>query len=390
MTELLIPAAFVVSLLILFGLYRWMRKAEKPVRGRMDHRGLHPGLSAGLSAVLAGEREQAIQALREVVEEDTDAVEVYLLLGDLHRELGQGERALRIHRSVLGRSGLTRAQRIAALTSLGRDFEAAGFLDKAQESFEKISELRPKEPGPWRQIRRLAERSGDWERALAVQEKLVPLASDREREERVLAFLHDRVGEELMLRDEHKPARKHLDKALKLDPDCIPARIHLGDLFLRQGHKVEAGRTWQQLVRDHPEHGVLVLERLETLHAASGEQRGYDDVLEELASQRPRDVRVKATLARRRAGAGRDDEARQLVLEAFGGAPRATAVHRVAWDLASSGVVDREQARRCREILAATPELPHSCLRCRYRTDEATWRCPHCHRWGTMVLEEGW
>jgi DNA repair protein RadA/Sms len=30
---------------------------------------------------------------------------------------------------------------------------------------------------------------------------------------------------------------------------------------------------------------------------------------------------------------------------------------------------------------------PHVCLRCRYRTDELLWQCPHCHEWNTLVEE---
>ena len=30
---------------------------------------------------------------------------------------------------------------------------------------------------------------------------------------------------------------------------------------------------------------------------------------------------------------------------------------------------------------------PHVCLRCRYRSTELLWQCPHCHDWNTFVEE---
>ena len=28
---------------------------------------------------------------------------------------------------------------------------------------------------------------------------------------------------------------------------------------------------------------------------------------------------------------------------------------------------------------------PHICMRCRYRSTELLWQCPHCHEWNTFV-----
>ena len=30
---------------------------------------------------------------------------------------------------------------------------------------------------------------------------------------------------------------------------------------------------------------------------------------------------------------------------------------------------------------------PHICIRCRYRSNELLWQCPHCHEWNTFVEE---
>ena len=30
---------------------------------------------------------------------------------------------------------------------------------------------------------------------------------------------------------------------------------------------------------------------------------------------------------------------------------------------------------------------PHVCMRCRYRSTELLWQCPHCHDWNTFIEE---
>ena len=30
---------------------------------------------------------------------------------------------------------------------------------------------------------------------------------------------------------------------------------------------------------------------------------------------------------------------------------------------------------------------PHLCMKCRYRSTELLWQCPHCHEWNTFVEE---
>ena len=62
----------------------------------------------------------------------------------------------------------------------------------------------------------------------------------------------------------------------------------------------------------------------------------------------------------------------------------------------------RRYGRRCRALDLQQPlvqqyvELtrqsvfyvdPHICVRCRYRSTELLWQCPHCHEWDTFIEE---
>lgn len=388
---ILAAAAALLSVLgaaVVLGRRRSRAAGGRPVAARTDGAGVQEALCSGLSAMLAGDRPAAIEHLRRVVRQDTDAVEVYVLLGDLHRELGQVDRAVRIHRSILARSGLRKSQHAAVLGSLARDYEAAGFLDRALHAFAELSDLEPRVIGHLRHLRRLNERAGAFEAALQVQRRMVALATDGARERRILALLHDRVGLEAAERGDVKSARRHFDQALDADPSCAPPHLHLGDLAAQEGRLEEARARWLEARRCDPTREGLVLERLEASGRSDGDPQGILRLLESMAEERPGDWRVRAFLAERLSAAGRRDEAWDRLLEALALVPGAPAAHRAAWRVAADGGLPPDRARRILELVG-TPQdgAPLTCLHCRYRTSEQTWRCPHCHRWDTFVAD---
>jgi len=386
--ELLVPGLAAALLLALgFALVSIRRSSrDAPVRARLDHGGLHPDLSSGLSELVAGHPDRAIEHLREVVRDDSDAIEVYVLLGDLYRDIGQIDRALRIHRGVLNRSGLTPDQRAAAMAALARDHESAGFLDRARLGFEEVAKLVPDSPRPLRHLRRLAERSADWSAALTAQKRLVERDGGDE-DRKVLAYLHERVACEAKDAGDERSARKHFEKAIAIWPRCAPAHVHLGDLHHEKGRTKEAVAAWKHLAEADPQRAWLVHERLLGLRRSGIEVPGLDEWLRGLIEANARDWRTRVVLAEHLAGTGRVDEAREILDAALRASPGSAIVQRAAWRLAAEHGVTPQQARHISDLLGegGLATESHSCLHCRYRTNEPAWRCPHCHRWDAFV-----
>lgn len=381
-----LAAAVIVALAVVTWVTR--RRQRSVPRLQAAASGASAELASALSLVLAGDHEAATEVLRRVVQEDTEAIEVYVLLGNLQREAGHVERAIRIHRSVLQRQGLTQRQRVDALTALARDHESAGFLDRALGAYGQVAQLVPDDARALVSLRRLYERAHAWPEALGVQERLVKLEPGSDVERRILALLHDRVGRE-RLRDDPRGARKHFDKALVIDPACVPALLHLGDAAYAEGRTRTAWEAWSRIVDDLADHAWIVLLRLEGLHRETGDLDGFITSLRRLAARRPDDWRVQAFLATRLAERGANDEARDALALALRTAPSSPTVQRAAWRIAAECGVTPEEARaRVAALGAAEPFLDSlACSRCRYRTLEPRWRCPHCHRWGAFVDE---
>ena len=62
----------------------------------------------GLNFLVANQIDLAIEELSQAARVDSDALEIHLILGNVHRERGQVARAIQVHQALLQRPKLTR------------------------------------------------------------------------------------------------------------------------------------------------------------------------------------------------------------------------------------------------------------------------------------------
>ena len=69
--------------------------------------------------------------------------------------------------------------------------------------------------------------------------------------------------------------------------------------------------------------------------------------------------------------------------------PHALALHQAIWETLSRLQLSPALVSRYVDLTrdAIFYLDPHICVRCRYRSTELLWQCPHCHEWDTFVEE---
>lgn len=92
---------------------------------------------AGLNYLLSDESDKAVDLFIQLLEVDSETIETHLSLGNLFRQRGEVDRAIKIHQNLVTRQ-LTREQRQLALQELARDFLAAGLLDRAEALWNEL------------------------------------------------------------------------------------------------------------------------------------------------------------------------------------------------------------------------------------------------------------
>lgn len=341
----------------------------------------------GLDFLASRQVDRAIRELTLAARANTDASEIYLIVGNLLREKGQLERAIQVHQSVIHRPGLSRAERAHALLCLGMDFKRAGFHQRALDTLQRVIDIDPDNTYALSHLVKIYEAEQHWERALETQEKLLQVTG--ETDPTVRAFLHDQIGQAALRAGTTRLAARAFEDAVRIAPHVPPPYLHHGDMLESQGQLERAEAKWLALAHGYPQLAHLVFDRLERVRTKFGRHETMAELYESVIENDDNDWRAHVALARLRADPETKDEAFDLLMSAVRANPHALAVHLEVW---RSLVDDDERAGRIHTYLDEVGRSayfldPYVCTNCSYRANGILWRCPHCQEWNTFVEE---
>lgn len=388
----LLLAALVSLLIGLAAGKAWER--YKLVEGRwIDRRRVRrsPFFILGLNHLVAGQVDLAIEALEKASGLDPGAFELRLVLGNLYREKGQVGRAIGEHQALLQRPRMNRVEQANVLLCLGLDYRRGGFVDRAVATFTEVLKLDPENEAALLNLEKLQEDQHQWQEAYLTRQRLTQLAGppDQPKAQSILAFLENELGLQAMKQNDLAGATRRFEAAIDADATVIPAYLHLGDVRARQGDLSGAAHVWEQAIDVSPDRAYLALDRLENVYDRLGAPRRFADLCRKLITTTPRDWRARMALARHLSSGGESARALDLLFEALEHNPHALAIHQAIWNtLSTLGLPGPLVARYIDLTRESVFYLdPHVCIRCRYRSTELLWQCPHCHEWNTFVEE---
>jgi lipopolysaccharide biosynthesis regulator YciM len=345
----------------------------------------------GLNFLVSGQADLAIEELSQAARVDADALEIHLILGNVYRERGQVARAIQVHQSLLQRPKLTRVEHAYVLLCLGLDFKRGGFVDRALEAFNEVLRLDPKNQYALLYLQKLHEEQHQWDEAVKIRQQLVELSGPdtQPRNQAVLAFLENERGVEAVKRGELEQATRFFRAALDLDRTTTPAYLNLGDVRLKQGNRSGALDSWDELIEVTPDRAYLAFDRLEKLHAESGAPHRFEERCRQIIAANPQDWRARLALGRHLAAKNQASAGLALMFEALAHNPHGLTVHQAIWTVLMQVGLDRSLVQRYVALARDAVFFldPHVCTKCRYRSTELLWQCPHCHEWNSFVEE---
>jgi lipopolysaccharide assembly protein B len=345
----------------------------------------------GLSFLVANQIDLAIEELSQAARVDADALEIHLILGNIHRERGQVARAIQVHQALLQRPKLTRLEHTSVLLCLGLDFKRGGFVDRALEAFKEVLRFDPVNYYALLNLQKLYEEQHQWVEARRVREQLVTLTGPESpaRNQAILAFIENAIGVDALKAGDTTAAARSFTQAITLEPTTSPAYLNLGDVRMAEGDATGAAQAWERLIETRPDRAYLAFDRLERLYAEGSAPGRFADRCRRLIAANPQDWRARLALGRHLAGAGDAAGALDVLLDALAHNPHGLSVHQAIWQV----LLDLRLERRLveRYITQARDAVfyldPHVCINCHYRSTELLWQCPHCHEWNTFVEE---
>jgi len=350
-----------------------------------------PHYILGLNFLVANQIDLAIEELSRAASLDGDALEVHMILGNLYREKGQVGKAITVHQTLLQRPKLNRLEHAYVLLCLGLDYKRGGFVDRALEAFNEVLRLDPKNEYALINLQKLHEEQHQWTEAYDTRQRLSLLADigARPQSEAILAFLENEIGLEAVRRKDYAEAIRRFEAAIHLDARAVPAYLNLGDVRVAQGNEKDAAAIWEKLIDVAPDRAYLAFDRLEALAMRVGAPERFTRLCRRLIDDNPQDWRARLALSRTLAANGHAREALDLLFAALVQNPHALSIHQAIWRALAqlhhpASLVDRYSELTQHAVFYLDP---HVCMRCRYRSTELLWQCPHCHDWNTFVEE---
>jgi lipopolysaccharide biosynthesis regulator YciM len=381
--EILTLALLTLGLvLLLWLLWAWARAQRRRAVSPRD------AYTQGLSALISGNRRQALHQLKEAIQHDSENLDAYVRLGDLLRESGEVAKAIAVHRDLTVRPRLHEGDKARILESLTRDYLTAAQYEEAGQCAERLRHVDRTNRFAYRALQEVAESLRDWPRAVRVVEERTKLEGQKDK--KLLARYQGYVGSEELEAGSPKEARKRFEEALKLDPDCILASLYLGDMEHQEGNTEKAIEHWQNVALPSPENGPLVFDRLERAFFEVGRFEDVMSFYRELLQRAPRETSVPALLAlaeiHRRKGSL--DDAESFVHEALEIEPENPRAHRHLVKLAMDRDDPGEALSRLDRLLESQreDESAGDCRHCQRSLPGPVWRCPHCRGLNPMGL----
>jgi lipopolysaccharide biosynthesis regulator YciM len=350
-----------------------------------------PHYILGLNFLVANQIDLAIEELSRAASLDGDALEVHMILGNLYREKGQVGKAITVHQNLLQRPRLNKLEHAYVLLCLGLDYKRGGFVERALDAFTEVLRLDPKNEYALVNMQKLHEEQHQWTEAYDTRQRLTKLTDgeSRPQNQAILAFLENEIGLEAIRRLDYVEAVKRFQGAIGLDARAVPAYLNLGDVRVAEGNERDAAAIWETLIDVAPDRAYLAFDRLEALAVRTGSPDRFTRLCRRLIDENPQDWRARLALSRHLAASGRPTEALDLQFAALVQNPHALGIHQAIWralgDLHHpSSLVNRYSELTRHAVFYLDP---HVCMRCRYRSTELLWQCPHCHDWNTFVEE---
>jgi tetratricopeptide (TPR) repeat protein len=180
-----------------------------------------------------------------------------------HLRVGRSQIAETICRQILASAPIhTPALR---LLSLAMQFQ--GKLDQAMSIAQRAADIEPESPENWRRLAELSVDQRNYSQAAGFWRHAIALAPDQ-------SYPHAALGWAVYELGNVPEAEEHLHAALRMNPKCVPAHLHLAELFYERNEMDRA----EQSVRSVLEFDPLNLLALGRLASILGSKLSVEDI----------------------------------------------------------------------------------------------------------------
>jgi len=316
-------------------------------------------------------------------------IDTLWLLGNLYREKGWTDQSIKCHQEILNRKNLSAELKKETILSLALDYHRAGMLERASSAFQELIELGTNFPEAMSAYEKLLEELKDWQKAIDIQ-KIIVKQDNSPRQLTTLSFLHNELGEELMLNKKSLEAIAQFRKSLFADKKTFYAYINMGKAFLQLNDDEKAAAIWEQLLEENSPYAYLVFNDLLNLYEQMGIEHKKQVLLDRIKSQFWKNWKALEFLVQISVKESHYDDAIHYLIQALEINPYLPSLQYHLINFLKSPEIPSSLKTQLSLYMESIKDKfigndPHICIACQYTSGEYQKRCPHCHQWDTLI-----
>jgi len=191
--------------------------------------------SQGLDMMINGLQRSAYNNFKKIVELDSDNIKAYLRLGQVLRESGNVNKALKIHKGLMIRQNLSSYDLNELHKNLALDYFDLNRIDKAIEEASDILKVDKKNTWAISKLIMFHKKLNQWDRATEYLEKLHKINGETDLHQLGLFIIQE--GRTLQNNKEFQLARIKFEKALSVYPDLSASYFFIAETFSKESEE---------------------------------------------------------------------------------------------------------------------------------------------------------
>ena len=339
-----------------------------------------------LTHLINGDVKQAAQKFREAAQRDSSNIDAYLRLGNIYRDTGNVQRAIKIHTELTLRSDLSPLLRLEVYKMLALDYLAADNVVRALEYVDTLLSQNKKDRWALDLKRTLLEQRGDFHGAFDLEKKIQSMdgTSDPKR----LAMIKAQEGIELVRHGKGREGRLRFREAIKVHPGCAPAFLNWADSYLEEERVQDAVKVWGKFIDANPAQAYLAFQRMESVMFDLGRFGDMEKHYRKVLTKRPDDVHAIVALAKFLYKMGESTAALDVLSAGLDQNPDSIWIRRNMILIYADQKSMNEVLKLAHDILdrVMSEEYTFQCSNCGRTTKDPTWFCPECRSWDSYGI----
>ena len=341
-----------------------------------------------MNYLLSEQHDKALDSFMSMVSVSKDTVETHIILGNMFRNRGEVDRAIRIHQNLIARPELEPKLRQECSLELAKDYLKSGLLDRAEIILTKLSNEIDKPVQALNYLKEIYEIEKEWAKVIKIA-KRIQSNTNNDLSDQISHYYCELAELELNLMEDSslEKAIKYVNKALRYNTNSLRALILLGDTSFANKNFSDALKKYLAAYEKYPEASYLVLKKIKKTHDNLNNNGNFLDFIKSIAHvNSPIDIfsNIDKNLAQEldsreifelyekefsnnRVDLSQLSEYLNLIKE-----------NKIAFDNKSLNNI-----KNCVDNYKTKNDI-HKCTQCGYKSINHSWQCPSCHKWASI------